>query len=556
MSQRLTKKPKVPSKTIEAGPYPHRNRPLTLKPDEGRTSSDSLPRLTPPHGRFVVRCVIYTRVSTAEQGREGASLPVQLQACRKYAAAQGWTVVDELQDIQSGLDVDRAAYQKVIALARAHSVDFVLVWRLDRFGRDEAEAMLRLKEMAKLQTKVVSATEGEQSPFLQKLMFLLAGEESRRTSERVRPAMRERVEQGLWVAKPPLGYKVDPARPGHIQIDEVTAPLVRELYSRYLVGGSVRELAAWLNTLTTADGDRLRSPLGRYFAPGVIGKILRNPCYIGMIRWNLSSQSKLNGRFKRPESEHMLVPGRHEPIIDRDIFDRVQALLDVGALHGRPNRERRIFLLTGLLVCGTCGKACCGGKDYGTGRTGYRYRCKHQDHGYAAGKVLDYLVLDAVAAIPMPDNAMEAVRAVLARDDVGQPDRVTGLQAQRKRHEERRKRLTMYLADGTIEPADYRIAVAEIEQAMSTVDRELVSLPATATPAILAEVEAWLSMARDLGQGTVAAMLDGASLEDQAAAVSAAIEHVTLTRGKAPEITWRPWVMRLQEAAHLAEAGG
>jgi site-specific DNA recombinase len=151
----------------------------------------------------LMRCVIYTRVSTAEQGREGASLPVQLQACRKHAAEQGWAVVDELQDIQSGLDVDRAADQQVIALARAHAIDFVLVGRLDRFGRDEAEAMLRLKEMAKLQTKVVSATEGEQSPFLQRLMFLLAGEESRRTSERVRPAMRKRVEEGLWVAKSP-----------------------------------------------------------------------------------------------------------------------------------------------------------------------------------------------------------------------------------------------------------------------------------------------------------------------------------------------------------------
>jgi site-specific DNA recombinase len=144
-----------------------------------------------------MRCAIYTRVSTQEQGREGASLPVQLQACRKHAAAQGWTVVDELQDIQSGLDVDRAAYQQVIALARARAVDVIIVWRLDRFGRDAAEAMARFKELTRLQTKVVSATEGEQTPFLQGLMSLLAEDESRRTSDRVRPAMRKRVEEGL-----------------------------------------------------------------------------------------------------------------------------------------------------------------------------------------------------------------------------------------------------------------------------------------------------------------------------------------------------------------------
>ncbi|HVA92071.1 MAG TPA: recombinase family protein [Chloroflexota bacterium] len=422
-----------------------------------------------------MRCVIYTRVSTAEQGREGASLPVQLQACRQHAAQQGWAVVNEFQDIQSGLDVDRAAYQEVIALARSHAVDFVLVWRLDRFGRDEAEAMIRLKEMARLHTKVVSATEGEQSPFLQRLMFLLAGEESRRTSERVRPAMRKRVEEGLWVAKPPFGYQVDPTHPGRILIDQEAAPVVREIYGRYLASGTVSGLASWLNTLTTEAGERRRSPAGRYFSPAFVREVLRNPCYIGMVRWNLSSQSKLDGRFKRPVSEHMILPGQHAPIIDRDTYDQVQTLLDLGALHGRPKRDRLNFLLTGLLVCGTCGRACCGAKDYSKGRTGHSYRCGHHNHGRHNGRPLDAMILTAIAAIPMPDNAVEAVRAVLTRDAAGQPDRTADLHAQRKRHEDRRRRPTLFLADGTIEPADYRIAVADIEQAVATVDRALAS---------------------------------------------------------------------------------
>lgn len=498
-----------------------------------------------------MRCAIYTRVSTQEQGREGASLPVQLQACRRYAGQQDWTVVDELQDIQSGLDVDRAAYQQVITYARAHAIDIVLVWRLDRFGRDEAEAMVRLKEMARLQTKVVSATEGEQSPFLQRLMFLLAGEESRRTSERVRPAMRKRVEEGLWVAKPPFGYTVNRARPGHILIDEETAPIVRELYRRFLDGDTTRGLAGWLNTLTTEDGERRKSPGGRYFEPGFVREVLRNPCYIGMIRWNRNSQSKLEGRYKRPASEHMIVPGQHEPIIDRETFDQVQALLDIAALHGRPKRERRIFLLTGVLTCGVCGRACCGAKDYNKGRTGHSYRCVHHHHGRHNGRALDRLVLDAVASIPMPDNALEAVRTVLQRDDGGLPDRAADLQAQRKRHEERRRRLTMFLADGTLEPADYRLAVADLEQATATIDRELATLPALNATAVLADVEAWLQVARDVGEGTIAAVILGASLDDQAAMVAAAIASITLERDKAPVIAWRPWVERVREAALL-----
>ena len=170
-----------------------------------------------------VRCAIYTRVSTEEQGREGASLGVQLQTCRQHAAGQGWVVIDELQDVQSGLDNERVAYQRALDLARSRSIDVVLVWRLDRFGRDDAEALPRLREFARLQVRVVSATEGEQSAFLQKLMFLLANEESRRTSERVRPAMRKRVEEGLWMGKPPFGYRMDPTARGRLVIDDATA---------------------------------------------------------------------------------------------------------------------------------------------------------------------------------------------------------------------------------------------------------------------------------------------------------------------------------------------
>ncbi|HVA92070.1 MAG TPA: hypothetical protein VNL71_19760 [Chloroflexota bacterium] len=69
------------------------------------------------------------------------------------------------------------------------------------------------------------------------------------------------------------------------------------------------------------------------------------------------------------------------------------------------------------------------------------------------------------------------------------------------------------------------------------------------TTAVLADVEAWLELARGMGEGSVAAVLHGAALEDQAAVVSAAIERITMTREKEPEIAWRPWVGRLRDAA-------
>ena len=498
-----------------------------------------------------LRCAIYTRVSTQEQGREGASLGVQLQACRRHAAGLGWVVADELQDVQSGLDIDRAAYQRTLGLARSGSVDVVLVWRLDRFGRDAGEALSRLRELLRLHVDVVSATEGEQTIFMKGIMLLLADEESRATSARVRPAMRERAEQGLWLTSPPFGYAMDPARPGRLVVREPEASIVREMFRRAAAGDSAYAITAWLNTRINPDGTPLRSPRGRTFTDTFTANVLRSRSYVGDVVYGLTTHSKIVGRGKRPAGEHLCVPGMHAALIGRETFEVVRALRDRAAMRGRPNLRKQLFLLTGLLTCGECGRAVCGQKNY-TGKwagNSWAYKCADHSHGRYNGRVIEAHVLAQVAALPLPDDDLAAVHAAIGRTAQAQPDRTADLQAQRRRHEDRRRRLTMHLADGVLTTEDYRAAIAEVEQAMGTLDRELAALPPRAdAAALVADIRAWLDMARELGDGTLAAVLPGAPLEDQAAVVSSAIERIVVVRGQAPAITWHPWAEALLEA--------
>jgi site-specific DNA recombinase len=83
--------------------------------------------------------LIYTRVSTDEQAREGVSLNAQLEACRRYAAARGWVLGDEYQDVQSGKRDDRPHYQALLLDVRQRRARgegcVVVVLRLDRLGR-------------------------------------------------------------------------------------------------------------------------------------------------------------------------------------------------------------------------------------------------------------------------------------------------------------------------------------------------------------------------------------------------------------------------------------
>jgi DNA invertase Pin-like site-specific DNA recombinase len=101
-----------------------------------------------------VRIAIYTRVSTQDQ----QTLPLQIGAMRKYAESRNWTIVQEVQDIRSGVS-ERKNRELLLKLARRKEIDAIVVWRLDRWGRSLADLILSLKELSELEVGFVSLTE-------------------------------------------------------------------------------------------------------------------------------------------------------------------------------------------------------------------------------------------------------------------------------------------------------------------------------------------------------------------------------------------------------------
>src|SRR3954454_14152946 len=112
----------------------------------------------------VTEALIYTRVSSDEQAREGISLDAQLAECRRYAAAQGWAFGDEYQDVMTGKRDDRPQYQKLLADLRRLHVDgrrmVVVVAALDRLGRRLLEQVRCREEMKALGVSVHSVRDG------------------------------------------------------------------------------------------------------------------------------------------------------------------------------------------------------------------------------------------------------------------------------------------------------------------------------------------------------------------------------------------------------------
>lgn len=140
-----------------------------------------------------MRVGIYTRVSTHEQ----QTLPLQLNALRKYARSRKWKVVLEIEDVGSGTK-ERKKRQKLLDAARKREIDIVLVWKLDRWGRSIHDLFLTMKELADLEVAFVSLTEAVDlsSPIGRAIAGLLAV-----FADFERELLRERVKAGIAHAR-------------------------------------------------------------------------------------------------------------------------------------------------------------------------------------------------------------------------------------------------------------------------------------------------------------------------------------------------------------------
>jgi len=181
-------------------------------------------------------------------------------------------------------------------------------------------------------------------------------ERGRQRAKRVRLSKERSARHGIHQGPAPLGYtRVSPPpttsgrRPrGQLIPDDVYAPIVRELFTRYAAGGwSHIRLVAWLNS----DPHIPPPPHQVEWTCATIQALLRNPLYCGLVRYNHQPE----GRYERAAAGSVFVaPGRHPALIDRATFDRVAERR--AAAFTRPGYQRHADSLgVGLFVCTSCG---------------------------------------------------------------------------------------------------------------------------------------------------------------------------------------------------------
>ena len=291
-----------------------------------------------------VRVAIYTRKSVEDaEDKQFNSIDAQRAMCESFIAAkaaENWVALPERYDDYgySGGDLNRPAYQRLVADCEKGMIDKVLVFRIDRLSRsvrDFADFDERMKELEVGFTSVSEPFVDTSSPMGELVMNMIVsfGQWERKTiAERIRKHCRTAIEQGFFVGGvAPYGYEV---KDQVLVPDPKTAPHVPHIFKLYLETGSVKQTAAKL----TEEGIE-RFP-GRPWTMQSVHNLLRNVRYVG----DANSQGKI-------------VKGRQPALIPRDLWNKVQGRLKVVARDpGKRTANPETLLYQGLVFCGHCKK--------------------------------------------------------------------------------------------------------------------------------------------------------------------------------------------------------
>lgn len=297
----------------------------------------------------------YIRVSDDRQ--DEYSPDSQLKLIREYANRNDYTVPDEYvfyDDGISGRSVKkRKAFNEMIAFAKSkeHPFDAILVWKFSRFARNQEESIVYKSMLRKIHVSVISISETiDDSPFaplIERIIEFMDEYYSTRLSQEVTRGMTEKASRGEAMCKGAFGYTLK----DKTYIPNEDAKTVQFIFDAYLAGKGFRKIATEL----TAMG--VKTYRGNHPDNRFVEYILRNPVYMGKIRWSPDGRASCS-RYLGENANVMLIDGKHEPIIDKNTFNAVQDLImDNKKKYGKYQRKDQDagFMLKGLVRCSSCG---------------------------------------------------------------------------------------------------------------------------------------------------------------------------------------------------------
>ena len=317
------------------------------------------------------QAALYIRLSKEDES-EGPSQSVtnQKSLLNEFVKEQHLSVYDiYIDDGWSGTGFDRPDFQRMIEDIEAEKVNMVITKDLSRLGRDYImtghymeryfpEKRVRYISLLDGIDTGVESTANDITPFRAIMNDMYAKD----ISKKIKSVKRDKQRNGQFIGgKPMYGYKMHPTEKNKIVIDEEVAPVVRRIFAMALDGMSCRKIAATLNeesvpTPATYCGWNMsrKGPYAGLWSSERISEMLQNETYLGnMVQGRTVKISYKSKKCLKQDRENwVVVENTHEPLIDRETFQKVRMLVN----SRKHTRSRTYdFLLKGLIFCHECG---------------------------------------------------------------------------------------------------------------------------------------------------------------------------------------------------------
>ncbi len=379
---------------------------------------------------------LYFRLSQEDE-RQGESLSIdnQRHILRKYAEENGFEIYDEyIDDGVSGTTFDRPQVQRLLDDAKTGVINTILVKDLSRFGRNYIEVgqyvdyvfpAFGIRFIA-IQDNVDTAIRDSNAMEMMPIMNVFNEWHAANTSKKIRAVWKAKANEGVFHGKKAsYGYIKGTDAKRTLIIDEEVAPIVRRIFEMYASGLSPRRIAEILNAENIpCPGQYAFEKLGhkgkpedrRLWGQITIMQMLKNMVYIGNMPQLMSTSVsyKNHKRYKKDQSEWVVVQNTHPPIISQELWDRVRER-EKSVAQGRKTASGYTHPLSGFLFCADCG---CKLKLNSTGHNKYAFNCgDHMRFGkticfshHISAKTLEKIILDDIRTM--------AQRVVLDEDAI------------------------------------------------------------------------------------------------------------------------------------------
>jgi site-specific DNA recombinase len=417
------------------------------------------------------KAVLYVRVSSLEQEKEGYSLDAQEKMGHDYALKKGMEIVRVWKITESAWKSERSAFNQMVEYVKKHQdvghIIFDVMDRMTRNDFDKLKIYSLIRDYGKSAhfsrtNKIFNRESGSDDEFMFDIEVAVAKKMSNDISRKTQMGMLEKAEQGIYPSVAPVGYRNNPLT--HlVDVDEEKAPHIKRAFSLMASGNYSLSMLA----------DKLRNEGFTNKGRGKIGKsaldfLLKNPFYHGVYEWK--------GKTYR---------GSHTTLISKELFDRSHEVLTG---RNRPHVSRKNFPFNNLMSCGLCGCKVLG--EQKKHRYNY-YHCtfskgRHKGDGYIPEERIASLLGESIQKITFPSDIIDWLKDALRERTKNtaslQENRLTVLKAQHEKAKNRLSRLYDAKFDGDIEEEVFRAKEIEYKAHVVHLEGEMVEQSGAITP--------------------------------------------------------------------------